>query len=162
MVLYQSAEGRTRRLHDAFEWKHRFLAAVRCQRSRSSKKNRLELRRAPNTEMHTAYPLGKERVLIMQNGSPAKLLILRKRDNRIEKELELPTASSKTHGQFRHVRMTDGGTLFRSCATYGSEQSSRVRTRPKEIWSVNAPSAWAGSCEERKHTDQREPAWLRS
>ena len=27
----------------------------------------------PNTEIHTAYPMGKDRVLLMQNGNPAKL-----------------------------------------------------------------------------------------
>ena len=95
----------------------------------------------PNTEIHTAYPLGKERVLIMQNGSPAKLLILSKRDNRIEKELEVPTASSKTHGQFRHVRMTQAGTFL--VAHMDLNKVVEYGPDGKEIWSVNAPSAWA-------------------
>ena len=95
----------------------------------------------PNTEIHTAYPLGKERVLIMQNGSPAKLLILSKRDIRIEKQLELPTASSKTHGQFRHVRMTQAGTFL--VAHMDLNKVVEYGPDGKEIWSVNAPSAWA-------------------
>jgi hypothetical protein len=66
----------------------------------------------PNTEIHTAYPLGKKEVLIMQNGSPAKLLVIRKHDNHVGKELILPTKSPSTHGQFRHVRPKNGNTLI--------------------------------------------------
>jgi hypothetical protein len=42
------------------------------------------------TEIHTAYPMGKERVLIMQNGNPAKLLVIHKASNKVEKEIVLP------------------------------------------------------------------------
>jgi hypothetical protein len=56
------------------------------------------------TEIHTAYPMGLDKVLLMQNGDPAKLLVLRKSDNQVESELVLPTKSPSTHGQFRHVR----------------------------------------------------------
>lgn len=95
----------------------------------------------PNTEIHTAYPLGKKNVLIMQNGSPAKLLIIRKRDNHVEKQLVLPTKSPSTHGQFRHVRPTRAGTFLVAHMDFGKvvEYSSKG----KEIWSVDAPSAWA-------------------
>ena len=49
----------------------------------------------------------------MQNGNPAKLLVLHKTDNAVEKELTLPTRNpSCTHGQFRHVRMTKAGTFL--------------------------------------------------
>jgi hypothetical protein len=95
----------------------------------------------PNTEIHTAYPLGKNKVLIMQNGSPAKLLVIRKRDNHVEKQLVLPTKSPITHGQFRHVRPTRAGTFLVAHMDFGKivEYSSKG----KEIWSVDAPSAWA-------------------
>jgi hypothetical protein len=94
-----------------------------------------------HTEIHTAYPMGKDRVLIMQNGSPAKLIILRKSDNHIEKEVELPTQSPSTHGQFRHVRPTKAGTFLVSHMDFGRV----VEYSPdgKELWSVPAPSAWA-------------------
>src|SRR5262249_17499420 len=41
----------------------------------------------PATEIHTAYPIDTDRVLIMQNGNPAKLLVINKTHNKIEKEL---------------------------------------------------------------------------
>src|SRR5262249_29770890 len=65
------------------------------------------------TEVHTAYPIGTERVLIMQNGNPAKLMTLVKTSNKIERELTLETRlPGKPHGQFRHVRMTKAGTFL--------------------------------------------------
>jgi hypothetical protein len=63
----------------------------------------------PGTEIHTAYPLDKNRVLIMQNGNPAKLLVINRAGNRVEKELILPhehpalTASSGTYASPRPV-----------------------------------------------------------
>ncbi len=66
----------------------------------------------PGTEIHTAYPIDKVRVLIMQNGNPAKLMVVNKKTNDIERELTLPTRSSNTHGQFRHVRVTRRGTFL--------------------------------------------------
>jgi hypothetical protein len=93
------------------------------------------------TEIHTAYPMGKKRVLIMQNGNPAKLLILRKRDNHVELELVIPTKSTSTHAQFRHVRPTRAGTFLVAHMDFGRvDEYSR---NGKVIWSVDAPGAWA-------------------
>ena len=94
------------------------------------------------TEVHTAYPIGTDRVMIMQNGDPAKLLIIVKATNKIEKELILPTKEPKgTHGQFRRVRMTKAGTFLASHMDLGKV----VEYAPdgKVVWSVDAPSAWA-------------------
>ena len=95
----------------------------------------------PGTEIHTAYPMGKNSVLIMQNGSPAKLIVLRKRDNHVEREFILPTAAASTHGQFRHIRPTKAGTFLVAHMDLGKvvEYSSKG----KALWSVDAPSAWA-------------------
>ena len=93
------------------------------------------------TEIHTAYPIGKDRVLLMQNGSPAKAILIRKRDNSIEKELSLPTKSPGTHGQFRHVRLTKRGTILAAHMDFG--KVSEYTWAGKEIWSIAAPGAWA-------------------
>ena len=96
----------------------------------------------PNTEIHTTYPMGKDRVLIMQNGNPAKLLVIVKATGAIEKELVLPTrVPTSYHGQFRHVRPTKAGTFLVAHLDLGKV----VEYTPdgKEIWSVPAPSAWA-------------------
>ena len=93
------------------------------------------------SEIHTAYPIGKNKVLIMQNGSPAKAFILRKRDNHVMKEVVLPTKSPSTHGQFRHVRLTQRGTILAAHMDLG--KVSEYTWDGKEIWSVAAPAAWA-------------------
>lgn len=96
----------------------------------------------PNTEIHTTYPIGLHQVLIMQNGNPAKLLVLRKADNSVEKELTLPTRNpAGTHGQFRHVRMTKAGTFLVAHLDLG--KVVEYSPEGKELWSVEAPSAWA-------------------
>jgi hypothetical protein len=94
------------------------------------------------TEIHTTWPVGADRVLIMQNGNPAKLLIIDKRTNNVEKQLTLSTRNpSGTHGQFRHIRMTAGGSFLAAHMDLG--KVVEYDTAGKEIWSVDAPSAWA-------------------
>lgn len=96
----------------------------------------------PGTEVHTALPLGTDRVLIMQNGNPAKLMIIQKASGKVEKELTLPTAHpEKVHGQFRHVRMTAAGTFLVAHLDLGKVVEYDAKGAP--IWSVEAPSAWA-------------------
>ncbi len=96
----------------------------------------------PGTEIHTAYPIGMDKVLIMQNGDPAKLLVIHKATNGVETEMVIPTRDPRgVHGQFRHVRPTAAGTFLAAHMDLGKvvEYSSDG----KEIWSVPAPSAWA-------------------
>ena len=96
----------------------------------------------PGTEIHTTWPVDQDRVLIMQNGNPAKALVIRKSSNQIEKELVLPTrVPTGTHGQFRHIRMTPAGNFLVAHLDLGKV----VEYSPdgKELWSVAAPSAWA-------------------
>jgi enterochelin esterase-like enzyme len=96
----------------------------------------------PGTEIHTTWPVDKDRVLIMQNGNPAKAMVINKITNRVEKELVLPTrVPTSTHGQFRHVRMTPEGNFLVAHLDLGKV----VEYSPdgKELWSVPAPSAWA-------------------
>jgi hypothetical protein len=95
----------------------------------------------PGTEIHTAYPLPGGRVLLMQNGNPAKLLVINKATNETEKQLVLPTRSASVHGQFRHVRMTLSGTVLVAHLDLG--KVVEYDTDGKELWSVPAPSAWA-------------------
>jgi hypothetical protein len=96
----------------------------------------------PNTEIHTTYPLGMDRVLIMQNGNPAKLLVIRKATGAVEKELVLPVKRPENiHGQFRHVRVTSAGTFLVAHLDLG--KVVEYSEEGKELWSVPAPSAWA-------------------
>jgi hypothetical protein len=96
----------------------------------------------PGTEIHTTWPVDRDRVLIMQNGNPATVMIINKRSGQVEKSLTLPTRNPQgAHGQFRHVRMTPEGNFLVPHMDLGKV----VEYDPagKEIWSVAAPSAWA-------------------
>lgn len=94
-----------------------------------------------NTEIHSVQPIGKDRVLLMQNGNPAKLMLINKHSGKVEKQLILQTRSSNTHGQFRHVRMTSKGTLLVPHLDLG--KVVEYTWSGKELWSTDAPSAWA-------------------
>jgi outer membrane protein assembly factor BamB len=96
----------------------------------------------PNTEIHTTQPIGLERVLIMQNGNPAKAMVIHKPSGTIERELIIPVRRpDNVHGQVRHIRYTKDETLLVAhldlgkVVEYGKDGT--------EIWSVAAPSAWA-------------------
>jgi hypothetical protein len=96
----------------------------------------------PNTEIHTAFPVGKDKVLIMQNGNPAKALLIEKKTARIVREQVLPTRNpATTHSQFRHIRMLKSGNLLVAHLDLGKvveyDRSGR------EVWSVDAPGCWA-------------------
>jgi hypothetical protein len=64
-------------------------------------------------EIDTAIPIGREQVLYIQNGDPAVVRIVNIPKNEVEREITLQTRHpSSTHGQFRHARLTDRGTLL--------------------------------------------------
>jgi len=96
----------------------------------------------PKTEIHTTYPIGLDKVLIMQNGNPAKLLVIVKKTGQVEKEMVLQTrVPDSIHGQFRHIRFTRAGTFLVAHMDLGKVVEYDAAGR--EIWSVAAPSAWA-------------------
>jgi hypothetical protein len=96
----------------------------------------------PGTEIHTTYPMGKDRVMIMQNGNPAKLLVINKVTGKVEREQVLQVRDPKgTHGQFRHSRFTKAGTFLVAHLDLG--KVVEYDKNFKEIWSVPTPSAWA-------------------
>jgi len=65
-------------------------------------------------EIHTAVPIGKERVLYIMNGDPGAVLrVVNIVTGAIEKELPLDVKKPvSVHGQFRHARLTAAGTLM--------------------------------------------------
>jgi hypothetical protein len=96
----------------------------------------------PGTEIHTTWPVDRDRVLIMQNGDPARVMIINKRSGRTETSLELPTRNPKgVHGQFRHVRMTPQGRFLVAHLDLG--KVVEYDRKGRALWSVDAPSAWA-------------------
>jgi hypothetical protein len=95
----------------------------------------------PKCEIHTTQPIGKDRVMLMQNGNPAKLLIINKVTGKTEKELIIPTSRPDSpHGQFRHVRMTKAGTFL---VAHMEGKVVEYDSTGKVLWSVDVPSPWA-------------------
>ena len=96
----------------------------------------------PHSEIHTAQPYGTNSVWFVQNSDPAKFVIINKTTGAIEKEFILPTRNPKnTHGQFRHARMTDHGTLIVAHMDLG--KAAEYDMTGKEPWSAPVPGIWS-------------------
>jgi len=95
---------------------------------------------AKGTEIHSIQAIGKNRVLIMRNGNLAEAMIINTATGAIEKEIPIPTTVHRTHGRFRHIRMTRNGTLLVPRLSEGKlveyDQEGKV------VWSVAAKSLW--------------------
>jgi len=93
-------------------------------------------------EVHTIQPIGTDRVMIIQNGNPAKLMIINTLTNQTEKEIVLPTGNpQRAHMQFRGVRQTAAGTFL--VAHMDNNKVSEYDADGKEIWSVAVSSPWS-------------------
>ncbi len=92
-------------------------------------------------EVHVAQPIGLDKVMYVQNGNPATLTVLNLTTNQVETQFTLPTGSpTKTHGQFRRVRMTPAGTFL---ATHmDNNKVAEYDSTGKEIWSLAVPNPW--------------------
>ena len=65
------------------------------------------------TEIHTIQPIGRTHVVFVQNGHPAKAVVMEIPSKRIVREFELPVSEKgSVHGQFRNARLTSRGTLL--------------------------------------------------
>ncbi len=96
-------------------------------------------------ECHSAQPVGLDKVLFMQNGLPARLMLFNLRTGKTEMEHVMktrePVDAKSIHGQFRNVRLTKAGTYLIAHMNLG-----RVVEYDRdwnEIWfTTNAPSVW--------------------
>ena len=93
------------------------------------------------TETHSCQPIGKDNVLLVVNGNPAKVLIINTAVNKILKEIIIPTPTINTHVQFRHVRITQKGTII--VPLMAENRVAEFTLDGKEIWSVSSKWPWA-------------------
>jgi hypothetical protein len=92
-------------------------------------------------EIHTAIPIGTERVLYIQNGDPAVARVINKTTGATEKEIALKTKlPASTHGQFRHARLTQQGTLL--VAHMDLNKVVEYDANGNELWSFPADAPW--------------------
>ncbi len=113
------------------------------------------------TEVHSCQPIGLDKVLLVQNGLPPKLMIIDKRTRAVETERTLPAESlsdpKTVHAQFRRIRMTAKGTYLvpflkmHKVVEYDQDM--------KPLWTYQIPTPWSAA---RLHngntliTDERE------
>ena len=65
------------------------------------------------TEIHAIQPIGKKHVVFVQNGKPAKAVVMEIPTCRIVREFQLPISEKgSVHGQFRNARLSSRGTLL--------------------------------------------------
>jgi Mala s 1-like protein len=107
----------------------------------------------PGTEVHSVQPVGTDKALVMQNGTPAKLMLINKKaaaschsDQPCVEKMWTPESHGSTHGMFRHVRMLANGNLLIPYTGGGQhrvvEYSPETPLRP--VWEYDeAPSPWA-------------------
>ncbi|MBQ3636505.1 MAG: DUF362 domain-containing protein [Bacteroidales bacterium] len=92
------------------------------------------------TEIHTVQPIGRTHVVFVQNGRPAKGVVMEIPSKKIVREFELPTSEKgSVHGQFRNARLTTRGTLL--VANMGMGYVSEYAWSGNEIarWNITGP-----------------------
>ncbi len=95
------------------------------------------------SEIHVIQPIGLDKCMLVENGTPATLKIINKRTGVIEVNHAFPQSvtGAGVHGQFRRARVTEQGTYLMALL-----QMNRVVEYDKnfrEIWSYSIPSPWA-------------------
>jgi len=97
-----------------------------------------------NTEIHTAMLIGTNSAGFVQNGDPAKFIVINKGTGQTENEFNLPVANPRsTHGQFRHARLTAAGTLLVAHMDLGKVVEYDLTG--KELWSLPVPGVWSAT-----------------
>ena len=92
-------------------------------------------------EIHTVQPVGKDHLVFVQNGDPAKVRVIRKSDKETVREFPLPVEEPvSVHGQFRNARLTGRGTLL--VANMGLGFVGEYSSLGEELRRWEVPSPW--------------------
>lgn len=96
------------------------------------------------TEIHTIQPIGDTHILFVQNGKPAKAVVMEIPSLKIVREFELPTSpKGSVHGQFRNARLTSRGTLLVANMSMGFVAEYTADGKEVDRWA--APRVWSVS-----------------
>lgn len=97
------------------------------------------------TEVHSCQPIGLDKVLLVQNGLPPKLMVINKRTGAVEVEHALPAESltdpKTVHPQFRRIRMTASGTYLAPFLKMDKVVEYDKEFNP--IWTCEIRTPWA-------------------
>jgi len=95
------------------------------------------------TESHSCQPFDRDHVYFALNGVPGKIVIWNVKEDRLAKEIVVPTAGTNTHGQFRHVRLTSEGhfvtgLIHEQCVAEIDGEGRLVKSIPgQKAWHVD-------------------------
>lgn len=93
-------------------------------------------------EIHTIQPIGEDKVLFVQNGTPAKVIVMEIPSLHILKEFTIPVSDKgSVHGQFRNARLSSRGTLL--VANMGLGFVAEYNSDGKEIDRWDIPGPWS-------------------
>jgi len=97
------------------------------------------------TEVHSCQPIGLDKVLLVRNGLPPKVMVIEKSTGKVEVEHALPAVSlsdpKTVHPQFRRIRMTAKGTYLAPFLKMDKVVEYDGEFNP--IWSCAIPTPWA-------------------
>lgn len=93
-------------------------------------------------ETHTAQPIGKNYVIFLQNGNPAKVFVVNVKNGKTVTSFDVPVKDpNNTHGHFRHARLTPRGTYMISHMEMG--KVVEYDSDGKEVFSMDVPGIWS-------------------
>lgn len=95
----------------------------------------------PGTECHSVQPIGENLVLLALNGAPPVALIIDTSNGRTVKTIPVPTKTTNSHGQYRHIRMTPEHHILVPLLSEG--RVIEIDLDGKVLWSVEAKSPWS-------------------
>jgi hypothetical protein len=94
------------------------------------------------TEIHSAHPIDRDRVLVMQSGDPAVVMVINTLSGSVEQQVALDTGNAKNpRGQFGHVRLTPAGNYLAAHTDLNKVMEYTPDGRP--VWGVKADTPWA-------------------
>jgi len=92
-------------------------------------------------EVHACQPIGLDKVLMIQNGKQAKLMLINLTTGKTETEFNLDTTpDAPVHTQFRRVRMTAAGTFL--VPHKDMDKVVEYDHTGREIWSIAVQCPW--------------------
>ncbi len=95
------------------------------------------------TEIHSAEPIGNDRILMVINGVPAKAKLINVKTGETEKEMILPTGKPGAHLQFRRVRMAGAATVI--AAHLDSNLVAEYDFNGTKLWGYRITKPWSVS-----------------
>ena len=93
------------------------------------------------TEIHTVQPIGREHIVYLQNGLPAKMIVMHIPTKSIVREVELKTGTDNVHAHFRSGRLTPSGTYI--VAHMDMDKVIEYDSRGNTVWSLDITSPWS-------------------